>query len=209
MKNSTVAAAVLALALLPSVAHADDAKAVNDFLLSPSADALSTVEARYHRHHGHGSRHGYHHRHRSRHGYRHRRHARLAHGDVPSHSNASYAGAASGIFEMVTRSAISHGLPVALAHGIVRAESGYRCTAYNHGAQGIMQIKDASARSVGVSGGLRSCARGLEAGMRYLHLAYVAAHGKASLAATLYNRGLGARPVTSSYSRSVVRLSRL
>lgn len=110
---------------------------------------------------------------------------------------------------MVTRSALAHGVPPALAHGIVRMESGYNCAAYHAGASGIMQIKAASARSVGVYGGLRSCGAGLEAGMRYLRLAYEMAHGNAAYAATLYNRGLGARPSRSGYSRSVMSMSSL
>ena len=113
------------------------------------------------------------------------------------------------VYAMVTQSAIEHGLPPALAHGIVRVESGYNCGAYHAGAAGIMQVKPATARSVGVYGGLRSCAAGLEAGMRYLRQAYELAHGNAGYAATLYNRGLGARPSKSGYSRSVMRLSSL
>jgi hypothetical protein len=111
------------------------------------------------------------------------------------------------IYAMVTQSAVEHGIPPALAHGIVRVESGYNCAAYNAGASGIMQITSSSARSVGVFGGLRSCRSGLEAGMRYLRLAYETAHGNAAYAATLYNRGLAARPSHSGYSRSVMRSS--
>ena len=167
-----------------------------------------------------GYRHFHHHgRHFRNHHYRspghhhflhHRFHADLSrpYGERHDRSPAVPEGRA-GIYAMVTRSALEHGLPPALAHGIVRVESGYNCAAYNAGAAGIMQIKPASARSVGVSGGLRSCGAGLEAGMRYLRLAYQMAHGNASLAATLYNRGLAARPSRSDYSRSVMRTSAL
>ncbi len=113
----------------------------------------------------------------------------------------------SAIYAMVTRSAIEHGLPPALAHGIVRAESGYNCAAANQGALGIMQVKTATARSVGISGALRSCGAGLEAGMRYLRQAYEVAGGNPARAATLYNQGLAARPRRSGYSQLVMRLS--
>lgn len=156
-----------------------------------------TAEARGGRHH---------HRHAAWHHHRHvaSRGAFSVHDRSPSVPEGRAA-----IYAMVTQSAIEHGLPPALAHGIVRVESGYRCNAANRGAMGIMQIKAATARSVGVSGGLTSCSGGLEAGMRYLRQAYQLAHGNAAGAATLYNRGLGARPSHSGYSRSVMRMSAL
>ena len=169
-----------------------------------SAEAHSGY--RHFRHHGSHFRH--HHRSFGHHRFHHHRfsesHRRWAH----DRGTASVDGRAQ-IYAMVTQSALAHGLPPALAHGIVRVESGYNCAAYNAGASGIMQIKAASARSVGVFGSLRSCGNGLEAGMRYLRLAFEMAHGNAAYAATLYNRGLGARPSHSGYSRSVMRMSSL
>ena len=108
------------------------------------------------------------------------------------------------LFDLVSRSAARHGVPVALAHAVVRAESGYRCSARSgSGAAGIMQILPSTARSVGVGGNLGDCATGLEAGMRYLAAAYRTAGGSAVGAATLFNRGLGARPTSSAYARRV------
>ena len=164
----------------------------------------------YHRYHHHG----YHHHYRStgwhHHRYRHGARTEAVPAAESTHDrSASVPEQRSEIYAMVTRSAIEHGLPPSLAHGIVRVESGYRCTASHAGAMGIMQIKSATARSVGVSGSLSSCQNGLEAGMRYLRQAYDIAHGNASYAATLYNRGLGARPSRSGYSRSVKRMSSL
>ena len=156
------------------------------------------AEARSGRHHhGHSFRHHHHHR-----------QAVLSESSTHDRSPSVPEGKAA-IFAMVTRSAIEHGLPPALAHGIVRVESGYRCDATHAGAIGIMQIKTATARSVGIAGGLRSCSQGLEAGMRYLRQAYDLARGNPAYAATLYNRGLAARPARSGYSRSVMRVSAL
>lgn len=174
------------------------------------------LSAEAHSGYRHFRHHGSHYRHHLRYaGHHHFHHHHRFRADLPravqvghDHSPAVPEGRAR-IYAMVTRSAIEHGLPPALAHGIVRVESGYNCGAYHSGASGIMQIKAASARSVGVSGGLRSCGAGLEAGMRYLRLAYQLAHGNASYAATLYNRGLAARPARSGYSRSVMRMSAL
>ena len=110
-----------------------------------------------------------------------------------------------GVYEMVTRSAIAHGLPPALAHGVVRVESNYNCAAYNRsGASGIMQVLPRTAAGVGVRGGLRSCGAGLEAGMRYLRQAYQAAGGNICQAATLFNQGLYGRGRCSSYGRMVL-----
>lgn len=156
----------------------------------------------------HGRHFGHHFRHSGYHRFHHRRMSAAASRWTHDRSPAVPEGRAR-IYAMVTRSALEHGLPPALAHGIVRVESGYNCSAYNAGASGIMQITAASARSVGISGGLRSCGVGLEAGMRYLRLAYEMAHGNAAYAATLYNRGLAARPSRSGYSRSVMRMSSL
>jgi soluble lytic murein transglycosylase-like protein len=175
--------------------------------------ALS-AQAHSSRGHHHGARFGHHARGHHFRTYRHHRHRFRADAigtpdGMPHDHSASVPEGRAAIYAMVTRSAIEHGLPPALAHGIVRVESGYNCAAYNRGAAGIMQVKAATARSVGVSGGLRSCSEGLEAGMRYLREAYQLAHGNPAFAATLYNRGLGARPSQSGYSRSVMRMSSL
>ncbi len=168
------------------------------------------AHGRHSHHHGHRFHHVRHHHRAFRH-HRYRFHAGGV--QAPNRSNHDrsprVAESRAGVYQMVTRSAIEHGLPPALAHGIVRVESGYNCAAYNRGAAGIMQVRAATARSVGISGGLRSCRTGLEAGMRYLRQAYEMARGNSAYAATLYNRGLGARPSRSGYSHSVMRMSRL
>jgi hypothetical protein len=167
----------------------------------------------YFGHHRHGSYFGRsnRHRHMRNHHHRHYRHRyspRVS--EVPSDARgATERNGHGAVYDMVTQSAVQHGLPPSLAHAIVRAESNYNCQAYNHGAAGIMQVRASTARSVGISAGLQSCSIGLEAGMRYLQLAFALARGNAAHAATLYNRGLGARPMQSGYSRLVMRMSSL
>lgn len=106
---------------------------------------------------------------------------------------------------MIVATAHRNHVPVALMHRIIRVESGYRCRARNGHAFGIMQVQRATARSVGVRGNLLNCATGLEAGARYLHQALVMAHGNLAHAATLYNRGIWARPRYSHYAALVMR----
>ena len=113
----------------------------------------------------------------------------------------------SGIHRMVTDAAQRHGVPVAVAHAIVRVESNYNCGARSHSnARGIMQVLPATARGEGVGGNLYNCATGLEAGMRYLRK-IVVAHGTSCAALSLYERGIYARPVCTGYGRKAVRLA--
>lgn len=114
------------------------------------------------------------------------------------------------IHRQVTDAAIAHGVPPALAHAVVRAESNYRChvRAFDGLSSGIMQVRPATARGVGVHGSMRNCANSLEAGMRYLRQALAKAKGDWCVAASFYNRGTGARPRCTAYGRKVVRLSR-
>lgn len=109
---------------------------------------------------------------------------------------------------MVTQAAVQHGVPVALAHGIVRVESRYRCDARNprSSATGLMQVVRGTARQVGVTGDLTDCQTGLVAGMRYLRLAYAKARGSWCGTAALYYRGIGAKPrCRHGYARKVMR----
>lgn len=110
------------------------------------------------------------------------------------------------LHSIVTEKAREHGVPPKLAHGIVKVESGYRCNAKNpsSSATGAMQVLRGTAKGVGVYGNLRDCRTGVEAGMRYLKLALDRAKGNWCGAATLYNRGVYASPVSSGYCRKVL-----
>jgi soluble lytic murein transglycosylase-like protein len=112
------------------------------------------------------------------------------------------------IARLVTASARRHGLAPALAHAIVRIESGYRCNARSWaGAVGIMQTLPATAAAMGIAGRLTDCATGLEAGMRYLSR-IVRAHGVSCASLSLYERGDGARPRCTAYGRRAMALMR-
>jgi soluble lytic murein transglycosylase-like protein len=71
--------------------------------------------------------------------------------------------------------AAENGVPLGLAHAVIRKESGYNPRAHGGGAVGLMQIKPATARGIGYRGstaGLYDPATNLEWGMRYLGGAY-------------------------------------
>lgn len=116
--------------------------------------------------------------------------------------------AAKGLQSQVAHAARAHGVPPALAHGVVMAESRYDCRASSGVAHGIMQVKPATARGVGVRGSLFNCSTGIEAGMRYLRQALRMAGGDWCGAASLFNRGTGARPSCTGYGRKVLAYAR-
>src|ERR1700722_5440007 len=118
-------------------------------------------------------------------------------------------GASSGVVAMVTEAAERHGVPVALAHAIIKIESGYNCRARSrYGAAGIGQVLPTSARAEGVSGNLYECGTGLEAAMRYLKPA-VALYGSGCEAASAYNTGLFGAGRCTGYGRRAMRLAQL
>lgn len=110
-----------------------------------------------------------------------------------------------GLTKIVAESAARNGVPVVLVHRIIAVESRGKCNADNGIAHGPMQVQTATAHSVGVYGNLHNCSTGIEAGVRYLRLALNKSHGNWSYAATLYNRGLGARPSRSQYASLVMK----
>ncbi len=98
---------------------------------------------------------------------------------------------------MVAASARAHGVPLRLALGVARVESGFR-PRWNGIAAGVMQIRPATARSVGCSGAVHDLMRpayGIECGMRYL--AQIVRHTSSRrLAAARYTQGIGARRIS-------------
>lgn len=118
-------------------------------------------------------------------------------------------GSSPALVAMVTEAAERHGVPVALAHAIIKIESGYNCRAHSrYGAAGIGQVLPSSARAEGVSGDLYDCGTGLEASMRYLKHA-VTLYGAGCEAASAYNAGLTGRGRCTGYGRRAMRLAQL
>jgi hypothetical protein len=117
----------------------------------------------------------------------------------------------SGLRDLVTAAAGAAGVPVAIAHGVVKVESGYRPHIRGAaGEWGMGQIKCPTARSVGFSGPCNELARpetNLRFSMAYLRLA-LDRGGTSCGGVSLYNRGIHARPVCTGYGRRVMANAR-
>jgi soluble lytic murein transglycosylase-like protein len=110
---------------------------------------------------------------------------------------------------MVSEIAHRFGVPAPLALGVAHVETRFNCRAVGRaGELGLMQVKPATARSVGVHGNLRDCRTGATAGVLYLRAALAHSHGNWSAAATAYNAGLGTRRRSSAYARKVLAAAR-
>jgi Soluble lytic murein transglycosylase and related regulatory proteins (some contain LysM/invasin domains) len=114
---------------------------------------------------------------------------------------------------LIASYARSHGVPVSLAHAVVRIESNYRPNARGrHGEIGLMQIKPATARMMGYSGsakGLYDPETNIKYGMKYLATAHKLGGGTTCGTVLKYNAGHGARkmnPVSKAYCGKVQRL---
>jgi soluble lytic murein transglycosylase-like protein len=108
---------------------------------------------------------------------------------------------------LIASHAASNGVPAELVHRVVVRESRYRASAMGRGgASGLMQIKVATARSMGYRGtaaGLLDPETNLTYGVRYLAGAYRAANGHHARAVGYYASGYrGARRPANAYARA-------
>jgi soluble lytic murein transglycosylase-like protein len=94
---------------------------------------------------------------------------------------------------MIAAQAQANGVPEALVHRVIKRESRYRPNLVGRcGCVGLMQIKLATARSLGYTGdaaGLRDPNTNLTYGVKYLAGAYRAAHGDHGRAMHYYASG--------------------
>jgi soluble lytic murein transglycosylase-like protein len=112
----------------------------------------------------------------------------------------------SDIYQAVSFAAMAAGVPLNIAHAVVRMESGYHVNARSSaGAIGIMQVLPRTAAAMGenpytVDGNLR-------AGMKYLALAL---RTSPDLCAAIsgYNHGIAGRPYCTGYGRRVEAMAR-
>jgi len=95
---------------------------------------------------------------------------------------------------MIENKAIKHGVPLALAHAVIRVESNFDPRLTGRGATfGLMQIKYPTARSMGFTGTAEDLMRpeeNLEWGMRYLAQAHRLAKGDTCGTVMRYQGGL-------------------
>lgn len=110
------------------------------------------------------------------------------------------------VYQRVTAAAIAAGVPVNIAHAVVKVESRYNVNERGAaGEVGIMQVLPQTARAMGenpynLDGNLR-------AGMKYLALALRTSRDLCA-AISGYNHGIAARPHCTSYGRKVMALAR-
>lgn len=114
--------------------------------------------------------------------------------------------------KIIARHAAAHGVPVALAHAVVRVESNYRPNARGKAGEiGLMQIKPATARMMGYSGsakGLYDPDTNIRYGMKYLAKAHELGGGDTCGTILRYNAGHAAKrmnPTSAAYCAKVKR----
>ncbi len=117
---------------------------------------------------------------------------------------------------MISRHAAMNGVPEALVRRVIVRESRYNPRAIGlGGAMGMMQIKTATARAMGYTGGpagLLDAETNLTYAVKYLAGAYRAANGNHDLAVSYYARGYyhqAKRQGFSPYGAATERRSRL
>ena len=128
-------------------------------------------------------------------------------------SEISTGGSSSGSYgDIIARYASTYGVPVSLAHAVIRVESNYRANARGSaGEVGLMQIKPSTARGLGYSGslkGLYNPETNIKYGMKYLGMAHKLGGGSTCGTILKYNAGHGAKrmnPVSAAYCSKVKR----
>ena len=112
---------------------------------------------------------------------------------------------------LIATHAAANGVPVDLAHAVVRHESNFNARATGRAGEiGLMQIKLSTARGIGYRGtrkGLYDPATNIAWGMKYLGQARRLAGGSECGTLSRYNGGLGRKGLIRSYCRGVAAKS--
>lgn len=112
--------------------------------------------------------------------------------------------------DIISAHARANGIPVDIAHAVVRHESGYNAGARGKAGEiGLMQIKLQTARGIGYRGsakGLYDPEANITWGMKYLGEARRLAGGSECGMLSRYNGGLGRKGLIRSYCRRVLAL---
>ncbi|MBP1852352.1 lytic transglycosylase domain-containing protein [Rhizobium halophytocola] len=93
---------------------------------------------------------------------------------------------------LIKKYSVAYQVPESLVHRVVHRESRYNPAAFNHGHYGLMQIKYATAKSMGYSGpasGLFDAENNLKYAIKYLRGAWLVADKDADDAVRYYARG--------------------
>lgn len=131
---------------------------------------------------------------------------------VASTAKAGRAAGRSAYDAIIARHAAAHGVPLALAHAVVRTESNYRPNARGSAGEiGLMQIKPTTARMMGYSGGAKGLydpETNIRYGMKYLAEAHRLGGGDTCGTALRYNAGHGAKRMNKVSAAYCVKLKR-
>jgi soluble lytic murein transglycosylase-like protein len=107
------------------------------------------------------------------------------------------------VIAMIKARAPSYGVPTWFALRIAQIESGYNPNARGAaGEYGVFQLKCATAKGLGYSGGcggLLNPSTNVNYGLKHLSLAVRASHGNLRMAASMHNGGLGTRHIVKRY----------
>lgn len=113
---------------------------------------------------------------------------------------------------LIAKYASANGIPLKLAHAVVRVESAYRANARGGAGEiGLMQLKLSTARLMGYRGsakGLYNPETNIRYGMKYLGEAHRLAGGSTCGTILRYNAGHGAKrmnPISARYCKKVQR----
>lgn len=110
--------------------------------------------------------------------------------------------------DIIATHARANGIPLDIAHAVVRHESGYNARAKGRAGEiGLMQIKLATARGIGYRGsakGLYDPETNIRWGMKYLGEARRLAGDTECGMLSRYNGGLGRKGLIRSYCKQVL-----
>ncbi|MFF2094340.1 lytic transglycosylase domain-containing protein [Paenibacillus sp. NPDC058174] len=102
----------------------------------------------------------------------------------PASGNGQYEG-------LIAAAAAKYGVDPALIRGVIRTESGFKADAVSSaGAKGLMQLMDATARSLGVTDSLDP-GQNIDGGTKYLSYLLRKYNGNEQVALAAYNAGPG------------------
>ncbi|SFD58361.1 Soluble lytic murein transglycosylase [Paenibacillus catalpae] len=105
-------------------------------------------------------------------------------GDLASSSPTDYDA-------LITNAAAKYGIDPGLIRGVIQTESGFRSDAVSSaGAKGLMQLMDATARSLGVTNSLDPL-QNIDGGSKYLSYLLSKYNGNEQVALAAYNAGPG------------------
>ncbi|MEO1066594.1 MAG: transglycosylase SLT domain-containing protein [Pseudomonadota bacterium] len=106
---------------------------------------------------------------------------------------------------LISKYAVEHGIPVKLAHAVVKMESDYQPDIIGaRGEVGLMQIAPKTARGIGYRGPIDDLHKpevNLRWGMRYLAMAYKRGDGDVCHTVMRYQSGLYAKRYSPSNAR--------